>query len=63
MKRHSSFTSPDIKRAPVAKRFGRERCHSYNAQTPKASKYTERVRLDVPKVSKLHKFKKNQIFF
>lgn len=38
VKRHNSFTSPNIKRAPVAKRVGRERCHSYHAPTPKTSK-------------------------
>ncbi|XP_026728632.1 coronin-1C-A isoform X2 [Trichoplusia ni] len=52
VKRHNSFTSPNIKRAPVAKRAGRERCHSYHAQTPKAYKSAaERARLEVPKMS------------
>ncbi|CAH0713431.1 unnamed protein product, partial [Brenthis ino] len=32
IKRHNSLTSPKIKRAPIAKRVGRERCHSYHAQ-------------------------------
>ncbi|KAF9815754.1 hypothetical protein SFRURICE_009271, partial [Spodoptera frugiperda] len=51
VKRHNSFTSPNIKRAPVAKRVGRERCHSYHAQTPKASKSTDKSRIEVPKMS------------
>ncbi|CAH1640926.1 unnamed protein product [Spodoptera littoralis] len=51
VKRHNSFTSPNIKRAPVAKRVGRERCHSYHAQTPKATKNSEKSRIEVPKMS------------
>ncbi|XP_047537923.1 coronin-6 isoform X1 [Vanessa atalanta] len=35
IKRHNSFTSPNIRRAPISKRVGRERCHSYNAQDSK----------------------------
>ncbi|CAB3222240.1 unnamed protein product [Arctia plantaginis] len=50
VKRHNSFTSPNIKRAPVAKRVGRERCHSYHAQTPKASKNVQNP-INVPKMS------------
>ncbi|KAJ0173335.1 hypothetical protein K1T71_011511 [Dendrolimus kikuchii] len=44
IKRHHSFTSPNG-RAPIAKRAGRERCHSYHA--PKSPDN----RLDVPKMS------------
>ncbi|CAH2093388.1 unnamed protein product [Euphydryas editha] len=32
IKRHNSFTSPNTRRAPISKRVGRERCHSYHAQ-------------------------------
>ncbi|XP_013167860.1 PREDICTED: coronin-6 isoform X1 [Papilio xuthus] len=32
IRRHNSFTSPGTRRAPVSKRAGRERCHSYHAQ-------------------------------
>ncbi|KAI8441860.1 hypothetical protein MSG28_005544 [Choristoneura fumiferana] len=38
VRRHNSFTSPKVSRAPVAKRLGRERCRSYHAQTPEAER-------------------------
>ncbi|XP_049879440.1 coronin-1C-A isoform X2 [Pectinophora gossypiella] len=49
VKRHNSFKTP-IKRAPVSKRAGRERCHSYHAETPE-SKGTKTSRFGVPKMS------------
>lgn len=50
IKRHNSFNNPHIKRAPIAKRVGRERCHSYHAQTVNVCKPNEN-RMDPPKVS------------
>lgn len=55
IKRHNSFTSPN-RRAPISKRAGRERCHSYHAPTiknPKSSVPTKSKEncLEVPRVS------------
>ncbi|XP_072934120.1 coronin-1C-A isoform X2 [Epargyreus clarus] len=50
IKRHSSFNNPSIKRAPIAKRVGRERCHSYHAQPLNVCKPNEN-RMDPPKMS------------
>ncbi|XP_028171402.1 coronin-6-like [Ostrinia furnacalis] len=54
IKRHNSFTSPNIKRPPVAKRLGRERCHSYTHTPDKKPTLQSRQsdsRLGVPKMS------------
>ncbi|XP_068623281.1 coronin-6 isoform X2 [Battus philenor] len=52
IRRHNSFTSPNTKRAPISKRIGRERCHSYNAQASGSSKSSEKtLTVPIPRMS------------